>query len=266
VTEQGGAQPAELQRFLRDLMPRLGDEVRRRFSDPGPVMYKKPGSPVTEVDRDVEAMAVEAIHAAFPDHDVHGEEHGLDERGDVFRWYIDPIDGTMNFVRGIPVFSVSIGVARGNDIVAGAVLDPLRGELFHAARGEGAWLNGERIYVGVADSLAGAVVSVQSSANGEFLKREGFQRELHRRAQKTRKLGTIALELAYTACGRMDLVLAGKGRPQAWWDIAGGWCLVAEAGGVVVDLDERPITPETTHLMAGNRAVVRDALAMLHEF
>jgi myo-inositol-1(or 4)-monophosphatase len=266
TVDGGVTQPGDLQRFLRDLMPRLGEEVRRRFADPGPVHFKKPGNPVTKVDRDVEAMAKTAIRAAFPDHDVHGEESGLSERGEVYRWFIDPIDGTMNFVRGIPIFSISIGVARGDDVVAGAVLDPLRGELFHAAKGEGAWLNDAMVHIGAAVSLADAMVSVQSSARGEFLKRKGFLRELHRRAQKTRKLGTIALELAYTACGRMDLVLAGKGSPQAWWDIAGGWCLVAEAGGVVVDLDDNPLTQASTHLAAGNPAVVSDALALLREF
>jgi myo-inositol-1(or 4)-monophosphatase len=255
--------PRELHRFLVDLMPRLGAMARAGFENPGPVTYKRPGNPVTAVDRAIEAAARASVEGAFPDHAIVGEEMGASGGAARLRWFIDPIDGTMNFIRGIPFFSVSIGVAEGNTILAGAVLDPLRNELFHAARGDGAMLGDVPIRIGGASDLLHAAVSMQTSASSEFLNREGFMTALHRRAQKTRKLGTIALELAYVAAGRMDLLIAGKGTAQAWWDIAGGWALVEEAGGRVADLEGEALTEATTHLVAGSPPLVEELLAML---
>ncbi|MHC4780457.1 MAG: inositol monophosphatase family protein [Planctomycetota bacterium] len=250
------SEAADIRRFLVDLMPRLGMMARKGFEDPGPVIYKRPGNPVTEIDRAIEDEARRAIQDAWPDHAIQGEERGASEGTAPYRWFIDPIDGTMNFIRGIPFFSVSIGVTRGETVVAGAVLDPLRNELFHAARDEGARLGDAPIAIGGAVKLADAAVSMQTNASGELLKRNEFMLDLHRQTQKTRKLGTIALELAYVACGRLDLLVAGKGRPQAWWDIAGGWALVVAAGGVVTDLEGRPLTEASTHLAAGSEPLV----------
>jgi len=260
------SEPGELRRFLVDLMPRLGKMARTGFENPGPVTYKSPGNPVTGIDKAVEAAAIEAIRATWPDHGIEGEESAAHPGSAPECWFIDPIDGTMNFVHGIPCFSVSIGVAREGKIVAGAVLDPLREELFHAALGEGAWLGERPIRIAATRTLPEATASVQTSNRGRYLTTPGLFRKLHRRMGKTRKFGTIALELAYVACGRMDLLLAGKGRPQAWWDIAGGWCLVEAAGGSVVDLDGLPLDRKSTHLVAGPGPLVEEVLAVVREF
>lgn len=243
--------PRDIDRFLSDLVPRLGEIARKGFEDPGPVRYKSPGQPVTETDSRIEAVAREAILTTWPDHSILGEEEGHTPGEAHTTWYIDPIDGTLNFSRGIPFFSVSIGAAQGGKPVVGHVLDPLRREHFRAVQGEGAWLRDRRLRVSEATDLNEAAVSMQTTAGAEYFKKPDFFRHLHRVAQKTRKFGSIALEMAYVAAGRLDLLFAGKSRPQEWWDIAGGWVLVEEAGGVVTDLQGRPLTEESSHLVAG---------------
>jgi myo-inositol-1(or 4)-monophosphatase len=236
--------------------------ARAGFENPGPVSFKTRGQPVTEVDRSIESAAREAITARWPEHSILGEEMGATAGGAEITWYIDPIDGTMNFTRGVPFFAVSIGAARGNRVLAGHVLDPLRREHFRAMTGGGAWLGGERLGLGRARDIENAMLSMQTSERGRYLLEPGFMAEVHRRFQKTRKLGTIALELAYVAAGRVDLLIAGKHRPQAWWDIAGGWALVEEAGGVVCDEAGRPLTPGSTHLVAGHPDLVDQFLEL----
>ena len=250
----------ELDAFLTGLMPRLGELARNGFEDPGPVRFKTRGQPVTATDREIERIAMEAILSRWPDHAILGEESGHTRGEAEVTWFIDPLDGTANFVHGLPFFSVSIGVARGGRMVAGHVLDPLRDEHFRAVEGGGAWLGGRRLVMEDPPDLLHANVSMQTSAGGAYMQKPGFFRDLHRRTQKTRKLGSMALELAYVAAGRLDLLIAGKSSPQAWWDLAGGWKLVEEAGGTLVDLDGLEITPETSHLVAGPEPLVREFL------
>jgi len=248
--------PKEIHEFLNELIPELGEIARKGFEDPGPISYKKRGQPVTEIDRAIEKRAREAILSTWPDTVILGEEAGLTEGSGKTTWFIDPIDGTANFARGVPLFSVSIGVAQKERMVVGHVLDPLRHEHFRACQEQGAWLNEEAIRVSDVATLDMANICMQTTAGGEFLKRPGFMRELHRKSHKTRKFGSIALEMAWVACGRMDIVFAGKAHPQEWWDIAGGWALVEEAGGAVTDLDGRFPTRESSHLVAGPGSLV----------
>ena len=256
--------PKELDAFLTGLMPRLAALARAGFSNPGTVRFKSPGQIVTRTDGEVERVAKEAILVTWPDHAILGEESGFREGTARTTWYIDPIDGTMNFVRGIPFFSVSIGVANYGNMVVGQVMDPLRNEHFRAWQGGGAWLGKEALRVSEVRDLDQANLSLQSTAGSRFVREPGAMLELHRRFQKTRKLGSIALELAYVAAGRLDVLLAGETRPQPWWDIAGGWVLVEEAGGVLEDLDGGPVTPVSSHLIAGHGELVRQFRA-LHE-
>ncbi len=254
----------DLDAFCLELLPRLAVMVREGFQDPGPVTYKEPGQPVTRVDRAVEKAAVEAILSTWPDHAVVGEESGRTEGDGGTTWFIDPIDGTLNFTRGIPFFSISVGVVQAGRVVVGHVMDPLRGEHFHAADGGGAWLGEEPVTLSDVRDIDQAALSMQTSAEGLFLQKPGFVAELHERFSKTRKLGTIALELAYVAAGRFDLLFAGKAQPQAWWDITGGWKLVEEAGGKVVDHLGRAISRDSSHLVAGHESLVEAFLAHFH--
>jgi myo-inositol-1(or 4)-monophosphatase len=254
--------PRELDRFLLDLMPRLAETARRGFDDPGPVRYKSKGQAVTAVDGAVERLARDAILGAWPGHAVLGEEGGWTEGTTDVVWYVDPIDGTTNFSRGIPFFSISIGVTHRGRPVVGHVVDPLRGEHFRGIDGGGAWLGEEPIAVSEVTALDLANVTVQSTEGSRFVQAPGGMLEIHRRFQKTRKFGSIALELAYVASGRLDFLIAGENHPQPWWDIAGGWKVVEEAGGKVVDSQGRPLTPKSTHLLAGNPSLVEKVVAL----
>jgi myo-inositol-1(or 4)-monophosphatase len=248
--------PREMDAFLTGLMPRLAAMARDGFGNPGPVTYKSPGQPVTATDRAIEEVAVEAILGTWPDHAIIGEETGHTEGEAETIWFIDPIDGTLNFTRGIPIFSISVGAVQRGKPVVGHVMDPLREEHFHAFKGSGARLGENPVTLSDVRDIDQAALSMQTSAEGLFLQKPGFVRQLHRRFSKTRKLGTIALELAYVAAGRFDLLFAGKATPQAWWDIAAGWMLVEEAGGILVDHEGRAVTRESSHLVAGHESLV----------
>jgi myo-inositol-1(or 4)-monophosphatase len=247
----------EFDAFLRELMPRLAEMARTGFADPGELHYKSRGQVVTKIDGDIERVAREAITARWPDHRIQGEELGWNEgRGDT-TWYIDPIDGTMNFVRGIAFFSVSIGVFQNGRMVVGHVSDPMREEHFHACAGQGAWVGEERIQLSDVRDIERATLSLQSTSGSEFVRGAGLMLELHRRFEKVRKFGSIALEMAYVASGRLDFILAGDVRPQPWWDIAGGWPLIEEAGGAIEDLRGSPMTDQTNHFVAGHPDLLR---------
>jgi myo-inositol-1(or 4)-monophosphatase len=247
----------EFDAFLRELMPRLAEMARVGFADPGELHYKSRGQVVTKIDGDIERVASEAITARWPDHRIQGEESGWNEGQGDTTWYIDPIDGTMNFVRGIPFFSVSIGAFQNGRMVVGHVSDPLREEHFHACAGRGAWVGEKRIQVSDVRNIERATLSLQSTTGSEFVRGTGLMLELHRRFEKVRKFGSIALEMAYVASGRLDFILAGDVRPQPWWDIAGGWTLIEEAGGAVEDLRGGPMTDQTNHFVAGHADLLK---------
>jgi myo-inositol-1(or 4)-monophosphatase len=247
----------ELDAFLMELMPRLASMARAGFGNPGELYYKSRGQVVTKIDGDIERVAREAISARWPDHRIQGEESGWNEGQGDTTWHIDPIDGTMNFVRGIQFFSVSIGVFQSDRMVVGHVCDPMREEYFHACAGQGAWLGEKRIRVSDVRDIERATLSLQSTTGSEFVRGPGLMLELHRRFEKVRKFGSIALEMAYVASGRLDFILAGDRRPQPWWDVAGGWALIEEAGGRVEDLRGGPMTDRTNHFVAGHADLLR---------
>ena len=247
----------EIDAFLLELMPRLSEMARVGFDDPGELHYKSRGQVVTRIDGEIEREARAAIAARWPDHRIQGEESGWNEGQGDTTWYIDPIDGTMNFVRGIPFFSVSIGVFQNDRMIVGHVSDPMRAEHFHACAGQGAWVGAERIKLSDVRDIERATLSLQSTTGSEFVRGTGLMLELHRRFEKVRKFGSIALEMAYVASGRLDFILAGDVRPQPWWDVAGGWALIEEAGGRVEDLRGGPMTDQTNHFVAGHGDLLR---------
>lgn len=189
---------------------------------------------VTAADRAVEAMLVGRIASAFPDDAIIGEEGGVhgEPSGGRPTWIIDPIDGTANFARGLPFWAISVALMVGNDIELGWVLDPVTGELFSARRGQGA----------LCDGLGAAVSGVTSPERARInlgftfkRKPEFFLEAINRMVAghcDWNRLGSAALAMAYVACGRLD----GYWAPFVnAWDVAGGICLVKEAGGYVSD-------------------------------
>ena len=191
---------------------------------------------VTVVDKRVEDFLVTEILKAYPDHGVFGEESGKRETASRYRWVIDPIDGTTSYVHGQPCYSVSIALQENSETVAGVVYAPALGQLFHAEKGKGAWLNDRPIRVSPCSRLMDAVL-----ATGFACLREGFEKNnlvyLNRilpKIRDIRRCGSAALDFAYVAAGKYD----------GFWemnlnlyDVAAGVLLVEEAGGVVYDLN-----------------------------
>lgn len=216
---------------------------------------------VTEADHACERLIVEWLRGAFPEYSVVGEEGGAHRGSSEYCWYIDPLDGTANFAHGYPAFCISIALVRGDQPVAGVVLDPWRGECFAAEEGGGATLNGKAIRVSetgrVAESLLGTVFPAHMRAtSGNMYYYQHFDSVSH----GVRRGGSAALDLAYVACGRLD-GMWGFGL-QAW-DLAAGVVLVREAGGVVTDMRGGAFGIHAPHLVADNGRVHRELLEVI---
>ena len=192
---------------------------------------------VTDVDRKAEADIIAVLRRAYPDHAFEGEESGLTGSEEAeYRWIIDPLDGTTNFLHGIPHFSVSIALQRQGKLFQAIVYDPMRQELFTAGKGDGAFLDGKRLRVARTGHLHAAVLGTGFPyRDGQDL--DFYQRTLRHYTEKSggvRRMGSAALDLAWVAAGRLDGTwLSGL---QAW-DVAAGGLLVREAGGLLNDFD-----------------------------
>jgi myo-inositol-1(or 4)-monophosphatase len=228
------------------------------------VREKGPSDLVTEADLTSQRVIRELLLGAFPDHGFLGEE-GVDDRGQCpLRWIVDPLDGTMNYAHRMPQFCVSVALEEGGESLVGAIFDPLSGECFTAAAGQGAWLNGRPIRVSGVTELSQALAAVSFPARvprGSPLI-EDFIEVLHK-AQALRRMGSSALNLAYLAAGRLDAYWATDTKT---WDVAAGWLLVQEAGGVVTGLGGRSRDLAHPHFVAAAtpalHAQMLDTLAM----
>jgi myo-inositol-1(or 4)-monophosphatase len=219
------------------------------------VSYKTPLSPVTQVDIASEKVIVSIIRKAFPTHGFLAEEMSHYEKSSTtahasnnYRWIIDPLDGTVNFVHRIPQSCVSIAVERAGIILAGGVYDPYRDELFLAVKGKGATLNGKRIHVSPETKMHRAVVitGFPYDRNDHATRYLDFLRPFLKKCADLRRFGAAALDLAWIACGRAEAFLEYKLSP---WDIAAGMLLVEEAGGKVSDFKNQKVNldnPYTT--------------------
>jgi myo-inositol-1(or 4)-monophosphatase len=230
--------------------------ARKNFQRTGPLRFKYAKEAITETDGRIEKLLSERIRARFPDDAVFGEEFGPQEAprelpsGRV--WHLDPIDGTLNFAVGLPNFCTSIALMDGDEILTACVYAPLHGEGFTASAGEGARLGGEPIKVSDRGTVAEAIVSAQLQKGGRYVQNAELLKAILLESLKMRRLGTIALEMAYLADGRYDAMIAGRGRPQQLYDVAAGMLLVIEAGGAVTDHRGRPYVPYSTDLVASN--------------
>jgi myo-inositol-1(or 4)-monophosphatase len=200
------------------------------------VSSKRANDFVTEVDRGAEAAIVEVIRKAYPAHAILAEESGASEGADEFRWIIDPLDGTTNFIHGFPQYCVSIGVEHKGALEHAVVYDPVRDELFTATKGRGAFLNDRRIRVSkcvkLGDALVGTGFPFKELGRVDLYLRQ--LRALMEKSSGVRRAGAAALDLAYVACGRLDAFWELGLSP---WDMAAGTLLIQEAGGLVGDLD-----------------------------
>ena len=243
---------------------RGGEVLRERWTAPRTVDFKGGIDLVTDADRASEAAILELLRRRWPDHDVVAEESAAQLRGGPCRWYVDPLDGTSNYAHGVPHFCVSAGVTDASGLAAGAVYQPLTGELFTAGRGLGAFSNGRPIHAGGRQALAACLVAT------------GFpydvwdhpERPLRMlgaavtRARGVRRFGSAALDLAYVACGRFDGYFELGLKP---WDVAAGILLVREAGGLATDLGGGPLRLDGGEILAASRGVHAELSALLRD-
>lgn len=190
---------------------------------------------VTEADRASEKLIVESLRAAFPSHGIVGEEGSRSQSSGECLWYVDPLDGTTNFAHGFPVFCVSLGLVRANEVIAGVVFDPTRNELFAAERGSGATLNGAAIRVSKIRTLGESLLGTGFPSKKRHLNPNiHFYHQLTLKSHGLRRAGSAALDLACVASGRYD---------GYWefnlnaWDTSAGVLLVEEAGGKLTHVD-----------------------------
>lgn len=263
----------EKERELRELLAaakrssQAAGEIHKNYFGKGMEVGEKSGSYdlVTNVDLEAEAVIVEMIRKEFPEHDIMAEEQKYELQGSEYTWIIDPLDGTNNFASGIPVFCSSVAVAHRGRVVAGAVYDSTRDELFSASSGEGAFLNGERIQVSPARDLSQAIL-----ATGFFYDRGSNMRDTLRNIEKffmanvrgVRRFGAAAIDLAYVASGRFAGFWEFNLHP---WDFAAGKLIVEEAGGKTSGVRGEDLPLESHFVVASNGKIHRRMLEILKE-
>ncbi|HBV98812.1 MAG: hypothetical protein JL50_11830 [Peptococcaceae bacterium BICA1-7] len=222
-----------------------------------------PADLVTEVDRRSQSFIIERLGSSFPGHrlvaeeDFSGDDLELDDRPS---WFIDPLDGTTNFVFGIPLCTVTAALTVGAIPVLGVTYDPFREEVYSAVRGSGSFLNGRRITVdSTRNKVAESLITTGYPSSHTFKEemwRADFKKILYK-AIDLRAFGSAALELAYIACGRLTGYWESKLRP---WDVAAGIILVEEAGGRVSDLTGGPLSLDNYISIAASNSLIHDEL------
>ena len=216
---------------------------------------------VSEIDRTSESMIIGRIRERFPRHGILAEESGESGSSETV-WIIDPLDGTTNFLHGLPVFWVTIGIEVRGELVAGVVYDPNLDEMYTAERGAGAFLNGTRLRVSAAGDLirslliTGFPYDIARNPDHAVERFVGFLMK----GQAIRRLGSAALDLSYVAAGRCDGFWEVNLHPR---DMAAGVLLVREAGGTVTDFEGRPMDIRTPKIVASNGAIHRAMLDVL---
>ena len=248
--------------FATDLAYRAGRITLGYFNIGIRPDFKLDDSPVTAADRATEEFIRNEIEKKYPDHAILGEEFGSNNDQSAFRWIIDPIDGTTNYARRFPFFCVSIGFEVEGEVKLGAVYLPVLDELFHAEKGKGAYLNGERIRVSKVEDLSKSLVctgfpyDVQERA--DFYLR--YVREMITRSFALRRPGSAAIDLCYVAAGRFDGFWEWNLHA---WDVAAASLIVAEAGGRLTDFRGGPFSIYGQQTLASNGIIHR---AMIEAF
>ncbi len=220
---------------------------------------------VSDMDRAAEATIIQELRSRFPDHAILAEESGEQAGKSDFQWIIDPLDGTTNYLHGFPQFAVSIALKHRDQLECGVVYDPLREELFTAARGRGAQLNDRKLRVTNRPSLEGALIGTGFPFRDQrhidaYL---GMFKAMTLATAGLRRPGSASLDLAYVAAGRTDGFWEIGLSP---WDCAAGALLILEAGGAITDLSGSNRFLDTGNMVAGNPKVHRAMLDLLNPF
>jgi myo-inositol-1(or 4)-monophosphatase len=227
------------------------------------IEYKGEADLITAADRAAEKLIRERIAQKWPEHDILGEEQGLNDRGSEYRWYVDPLDGTTNFAHGFPVFCVSMALEQRRSgeqarRVAGVIYDPTRDELFSAGQGSGAYLNGEPIHVSKTPALKESLVATGFPSRKRHKNPNiYFYHQITLHSHGVRRAGSAALDLCSVAAGRFDGFWEFNLNP---WDTAAGVLIIEEAGGKVSRFDGSPFELNSRETVASNGLIHNELL------
>jgi myo-inositol-1(or 4)-monophosphatase len=215
---------------------------------------------VTAADRASESLIVKILRERYPSHSIVAEEGGEHTGSSDFRWYVDPLDGTTNFAHGFPSYNVTLALEQAGELIAGVVADPTRDEMFSAERGAGAFLNGQRIHVSMVNRIEDALVATGFPSRRRHQNiNVHFFYQLSMLSHGVRRPGAAALDLAYVACGRLDMFWEFSLHP---WDMAAGILLIREAGGICTDMRGAPHDLLGPNVLADNGLVHEETLAL----
>ena len=237
--------------YLERLAREAGAILRTGYNKEHQVKYKGVIDPVTEVDHQSEAYLLGELRRDFPDHHIFSEESGVIHGDDEHIWYIDPLDGTVNYAHHIPIFCVSVAYASKGTLLFGAVHDPMRDEMFTAERSKGAYLNGKRLQTSGATELQKSLLVTGFPYDAWNTEQDNFANfvKFAKLTQGVRRLGSAALDLCYVGAGRFDGFWELALNP---WDVAAGGLVCEEAGALVTNVNggEDYISPPQSVLAA----------------
>ncbi len=238
-------------KVAKDAALKSGLFIKKSIGKIKTISYKGRINIVTDIDKKAEDIIIRKIKKCFPRHDILSEESPPINTGSPYKWIIDPLDGTTNFVHSFPFFCVSIALEESGKIILGVIYDPMRDELFYAEHKKGAYCNKKRIHVSRKNRLydsflaTGFAYGIKKAKNTNILNFKNFLM----RCLAIRRAGSAALDLAYVACGRFDGFWELDLHP---WDSAAGCLIVREAGGRITKFDGKPHSHYDKEILATN--------------
>ncbi len=249
-------------KLMQPIIQKAGDLVMSHFRKSITISYKKDKSIVTDVDLLVQNFLIDQLILALPGSGCIAEEAKISNAAH-FTWVIDPIDGTKNFVRGLPYFCINVALMKGPDLIAAMTYQPILQEWFWAETGFGAFLNGKPLKFEQKYDRAGTLVVVFDAMlrNDQFLSQIKQSFKNHDIAVRFRVNGAVALDLAYTSAGMFDLVIFQN---LAWWDVAAGILLIKEAGGWVSQHDGSSVDQQCKSLIAGEPSLCKIIINLIN--
>lgn len=245
-----------------DAAQAAGKYILKKIGNFGKISYKGSINLVTEVDKKSEEIIVSRIRKEFPSHGILAEERGSEDRGNRYKWIIDPLDGTTNYAHSFPFFCVSVGLEKNDEVIAGVAYDPVREELFSSQKGKGAYLNRKRIRVSKISDLSRALLVTGFAYNireAKYTNVENFRKFLLA-SQAVRRTGSAAIDLCYVACGRFDGFWEVGLNP---WDTAAASLIAEEAGAKITDFKGKPYSIYEKQILASNGKVHGQMLKIL---
>ncbi len=228
------------------------------------VSIKGPSDFVSSADKKVEKTLIRELEKARPDYSFLSEEIGkIDKKNKNYKWIIDPIDGTLNFLHGIPHFAISVALEKEKEIVCGAIYDPIKDELFFAEKNQGAFLNNQKIRVSKRKTIKDCMLLTggpSSKSNNKQISLQEYEKISNTITSPLRKMGSAALDMAYIAAGRADGFFQ---RNLNYWDVAAGLIIVREAGGIISDFSGTKEFVEKKNIIATNSYINKDLVNLL---